>query len=208
MLNFTLLAAFVPTFLFVSFTPGMCMTLSMTMGITIGVRRTLWMMLGELIAVGLVAVAAVIGVATLMLSMPWAYSGFKWLGGLYLFWLGIQMWRSKGKMAISNDVDQLSLSVTRRELFAQGFVTAIANPKGWAFFMALLPPFIDDSLPIGPQLFTLVGMILLIEWFALLTYASGGQALSFLLQKSSNVRLINRVAGSLMLCVGVWLALG
>lgn len=206
MLNTALLAAFIPTFLFVSYTPGMCMTLSMTLGITIGVKRTLWMMLGELIAVGIVAVAAVAGVAAIMLSAPWAFTGFKWLGGLYLLWLGVQMWRSKGKMAIPDDIHSEAVQIKRRTLFAQGFVTAIANPKGWAFFMVLLPPFIDQKLDLAPQLAVLVALILIIEWVALMTYAAGGQTLNRILSHSSNVRLLNRIAGSLMMGVGVWLA--
>lgn len=208
MLNWALMAAFVPTFLFVSFTPGMCMTLSMTLGITQGVRRTLWMMLGELLGVGLVAIAAVIGVAAIMLSAPWAFTLFKWCGGLYLGWLGFQMWRSRGKMAIPESTDAQQDRVTRLSLCSQGFLTAVANPKGWAFFMVLLPPFIDESLPLPGQLSVLVVMILLIEFLALLTYASGGQTLNLLLQKSSNVRVLNRISGSLMLVVGGWLALG
>ena len=208
MLNLTLLAAFVPTFLFVSFTPGMCMTLAMTMGITLGVRRTLWMMVGELIGVGIVAIAAVVGVAAIMLSAPWAFTLFKWVGGLYLGWLGIQMWRSKGKMAIPTTVDNDKTAVSRRFLMSQGFVTAVANPKGWAFFMVLLPPFIDESLPLPTQLITLVLLILFIEWTALMSYAIGGQTLNRLLQQPGNVKWLNRIAGSLMLGVGFWLALG
>ncbi|WP_320824395.1 LysE family translocator [Reinekea sp.] len=208
MLNFTLLAAFVPTFLFVSFTPGMCMTLAMTLGITLGVKRTLWMMFGELIGVGLIAAAAVLGVAALLLAEPWVFTAFRWLGGAYLVWLGIQMWRSKGKMAIPTDVLAAGPAISRRALFSQGFVTAIANPKGWAFFMVLLPPFIDRSLAMAPQLSLLIALILLIELSALLAYAVGGSTLNRLLQKSSNVRLLNRIAGSLMLAVGIWLALG
>lgn len=208
LLNFALLAAFVPTFLFVSFTPGMCMTLSMTLGITIGVKRTLWMMAGELVGVGLVAFAAVLGVAAVMLSAPWAFTTFKWAGGLYLGWLGLQMWRSRGKMAIPETPSAENTAISRRTLAMQGFITAVANPKGWAFFMVLLPPFVDSDLPLAPQLTFLVCLILLIEFTALLCYALGGQTLNRLLQKSANVRLINRLAGSLMVGVGVWLALG
>ncbi len=51
MQDYALLVAFIPTFFFVSVTPGMCMTLAMTLGMSIGVRRTLWMMLGELVGV-------------------------------------------------------------------------------------------------------------------------------------------------------------
>ena len=51
MIDVAALAVFIPTFFFVSITPGMCMTLAMTLGMSIGVRRTLWMMIGELLGV-------------------------------------------------------------------------------------------------------------------------------------------------------------
>lgn len=56
-------------------------------------------------------------------------------------------------------------------------------------------------------LFMPLSMILSIEFFCLILYAGGGRTLNHLLQKSANVRLLNRVAGSMMLGVGVWLAL-
>ncbi|WP_207802690.1 LysE family translocator [Motiliproteus coralliicola] len=203
----TLLALFIPTFLFVSITPGMCMTLALTLGMTIGVRRTLWMMLGELVGVGLVAVLSVLGVAALMLQYPQAFSLFKWVGGGYLFYIGVQLWMSRGKMAISHNNTEVNRS-SAMQLITQGFVTAVANPKGWAFFVSLLPPFISQQHPMVPQISILVAMILLIELLCLLLYATGGLTLSRFLQKSGNVRLMNRFAGSLMMGVGVWLALG
>lgn len=205
-LNFAILAVFIPTFFVVSITPGMCMTLAMTMGMTIGVRRTFWMMGGELIGVGLVATLSVVGVATIMLSYPAVFNVFKYLGGTYLGYLGLQLWQSKGKMAIQNDGSH-GFDVSRIQLASQGFVTAVANPKGWAFFIALLPPFIDVERTMAPQLVVLLSLILLLEFLCLILYATGGKTLSHLLQKSANVRLINRLAGTLMLGVGIWLAL-
>ena len=90
----------------------------------------------------------------------------------------------------------------------QGFVTAVANPKGWAFFIALLPPFIDGQQPLLLQLSLLLSIILLIEFICLVLYAGGGRTLNHLLQKSNNVRLLNRIAGTMMFGVGLWLALG
>ena len=207
MINLSLLSVFIPTFFMVSLTPGMCMTLSMVLGMTVGVRRALWMMVGELLGVGLVAAAAGGGVATLMLRQPALFAIFKWLGGAYLAWLGWQMWRSRGRMAIP-DEPRAARDVSRGQLFVQGFVTAVANPKGWAFFIALLPPFLDARLALAPQLSWLVGMILSIELCCLLLYAVGGRTASHLLSRSGNVRLLNRVAGTLMIGVGAWLALG
>jgi threonine/homoserine/homoserine lactone efflux protein len=54
----------------------------------------------------------------------------------------------------------------------------------------------------------LVAIILLLETLCLLIYAGGGRTLSRLLQRGENVRLMNRIAGTLMLLVGAWLAFG
>ena len=148
MIKLSLLSVFVPTFLFVSLTPGMCMTLSMVLGMTQGVKRTLWMMAGELVGVGLVALAAGAGVAALMLRQPELFALFKWVGGVYLGYLGVMMWRSRGRMAIPLENVELPRA-SRGQLALQGFVTAVANPKGWAFFVALLPPFLDASRSLG-----------------------------------------------------------
>ncbi|CAH0540715.1 LysE family translocator [Vibrio marisflavi] len=201
----TTLGVFIPTFFFVSITPGMCMTLSMTLGMSVGVKRAMWMMYGELIGVGLVAIAAVSGAATVMLLYPMAFTVMKVLGGIYLLYLGVQLWRSKGKMAVSSE-NTSSVGKSRYELALQGFMTATTNPKGWAFFIALLPPFISASSHVVPQVMSLVSIILFLEFTCLLLYATGGRYLSQFLHKSGNVRFINRIAGTLMIGVGIWLA--
>ena len=200
------LLALIPTFFFVSVTPGMCMTLALTLGMTVGIRRTMWMMLGELIGVGLVAISVVIGVAALIVQYPELFVVLKIAGGGYLLYLGIQLWRSKGKMAI--DLNGTPKNTGRLQLATQGFITAVANPKGWAFFIALLPPFIDPTRPMPSQMVVLLSVILTLEALSLMVYALGGKSLSKVLQKSGNVRLMNRIAGSLMMGVAAWLALG
>lgn len=183
------------------------MTLALTLGMTIGVKRTLWMMLGELVGVTVVAVSAVIGIAAIVLKYPQAFIVMKTLGALYLAWVGIQMWRSRGKLAIPESLE-MKQSISAKTLITQGFITAIANPKGWAFDIALLPPFINESIPLAPQLAILVGLMLLFETVCMLLYASGGKTLRHLLLKPSNVRTMNRVAGTLMIGVGGWLFVG
>ncbi len=206
-LNLSLLSAFIPTFFVVSVTPGMCMTLALSLGITIGVRRAMWMMAGELLGVALVATAAAVGVAAFMLNYPTAFALFKYAGGAYLAWLGVQLWFSRGKLAMPED-DAPPPESSRLQLAVQGFVTAIANPKGWAFFIALLPPFIDSSLPMAPQLTVLILIILALEFLCLQLYAHGGKQLRQALRRGAGVRVMNRIAGSLMVLVGAWLAFG
>ncbi|KOO03243.1 LysE family translocator [Vibrio nereis] len=203
-MNTALLGMFIPTFFFVSITPGMCMTLALTLGMSVGYKRTLWMMAGELVGVGLVAVAAVLGIAAVMLNYPWLFVALKLIGGSYLFYLGVQMWRSRGKLAINME-EATQAPQSDWDLVVQGFVTAIANPKGWAFMISLLPPFIDQSVALAPQLVILVSIILCFEFLCMTLYATGGKGLKRVLGHSQNVRLMNRIAGTLMMGVGVWL---
>lgn len=182
------------------------MTLALSLGMTRGVRQTLWMMAGELVGVALVALATLAGVAIIILAHPEIFVIFKLVGGAYLAFLGIQLWQSKGAMAITQESSRPDL-MTRTQLATQGLVTAIANPKGWAFFVAFLPPFIDHQLPITAQIIILVSLILIIEFICLIAYASGGRLLSGFLKNRSNVNLINRITGALIIGVAIWLGL-
>jgi threonine/homoserine/homoserine lactone efflux protein len=203
-INLALLSVFIPTFFFVSITPGMCMTLALSLGMSIGYKRTLWMMLGEVIGVAVVAIAAVLGIAAVMLNYPWLFVVFKTVGAGYLFYLGVQMWLSRGKLALSQEQTEIKTGGDW-DLVVQGFVTAIANPKGWAFMISLLPPFIDGSKALPTQLTVLVGIIMLSEFICMTLYATGGKGLKRLLGHAENVRLMNRISGTLMMGVGVWL---
>ncbi|MBE0378561.1 LysE family translocator [Pseudoalteromonas prydzensis] len=203
MLDFAVLGVFIPTFFFVSITPGMCMTLAMTLGMSIGVRRTMWMMIGELLGVAIVAIAAVAGVASIMLNYPAVFNALKWLGAGYLIYIGVMMWRAKSTVKLDA---QSQLKVSRQTLFSQGFITAIANPKGWAFMISLLPPFINIDYAIVPQLSMLVTIIMLSEFTCMMLYATGGKSLRLFLNQGDNIKWMNRIAGSLMVAVGVWLA--
>ncbi|ALO36194.1 threonine transporter RhtB [Colwellia sp. MT41] len=202
--DLAVLAIFIPTFFFVSITPGMCMTLAMTLGMSIGVRRTMWMMIGELLGVAIVAIAAVFGVASIMLNYPSVFEVLKWLGGAYLAYIGINMWRSTAKMSVGGG--ELN-DVSRYALFSQGLVTAIANPKGWAFMISLLPPFISVERDVAPQLMLLLGVIMVTEFTSMMAYATGGKSLRIFLSRGDNIKWLNRIAGSLMVTVGLWLAL-
>lgn len=207
MIDSSVLVVFIPTFFIVSVTPGMCMTLALTMGMTIGVKKTFYMMAGELAGVAIVSVSAVSGVAAVMLKFPLLFMMLKYAGGIYLVYLGVQMLRSRGKMSLTLDAGT-GVAVSPKNLMIQGFVTAIANPKGWAFMISLLPPFVQPLKPFIPQICILVMIILTTEFCCLVLYSNGGRSLNRFLQKSGNVRFLNRISGVMMMAVGAWLGLG
>lgn len=195
----TRLLAFCGSFFLIALSPGLCMTLAMSLGISIGVRRALWMMLGELAGIALVASAAMLGVAALLLGDPRVFTAFKFAGGAYLLWSAWGTWNSAvGGLEAAG-------RVTPGALCTQGFVTAVSNPKAWAFNMALLPPFIDPQAPLLPQMTVLLLLMLAIEFLCLLIYAQGGRSLSELLLRRGQAQWLNRVAALLMVGVAIWL---
>ena len=206
LIDFSLLYFFIPVFFVISITPGLCMTLALTMGITIGVRNTMKMMVGELIGVLIVAVTAVVGGGAIISSFTTAFLLLKYGGGIYLMIVGYQMINSRGSLALNFDGTHV-FEINFIKLSTQGFITAVANPKGWAFFIAMVPAFINYEVALLPQMSALVIIVLIIEFISLMIYAIGGQALGIMLKKQNNIRLINRIAGLLMVGVGVWLAL-
>lgn len=198
----TRLLAFSGSFFLIALSPGLCMTLAMSLGISIGVRRTLWMMLGELGGIALVGAAAMSGVAALLLAAPELFVAFKVVGAAYLLWTAWRTWGSSASAVAT------APRVTRLALCTQGFVTAVSNPKAWAFMMALLPPFIDPSAPLAPQMAALLALMVVIEFTCLLIYAQGGRSLSELLLRRGQAQWLNRAAASLMVGVAIWLLLG
>lgn len=198
----TRLLAFCGSFFLIALSPGLCMTLAMSLGISIGVRRSLWMMLGELTGIALVGAAAMCGVAALLLSAPPVFTAFKIGGAAYLLWTAWRSWNSPAAALAE------TTRATPRALCTQGFVTAVANPKAWAFMMALLPPFIDAKAPLGPQMIVLLALMIVIEFSCLLIYAQGGRSLSDLLLRRGQAQWLQRIAASLMVGVAIWLLLG
>lgn len=206
MIDLTVISLFVPTFFMVSITPGMCMTLAMTLGMSLGIKKTLWMMYGELIGVAIVATASVLGASTLLFNFPQLFLVLKICGAMYLAFIGIQMWQNKGKLAISKQLKNTKASQAY-SLFCQGLITAVANPKGWAFMVSLLPPFINPGYALPLQLTVLIAIILISEFTCMMIYATSGKTIARSLTSEKNVKRLNQISGSLMLLVAVWLVL-
>ena len=144
-----LILLFIPTIASISFTPGLCMTLAFTLGLSIGYQRTLWMMLGELSGVATVFATATFWSLSWLLSRdPIYFQIISFVGGVYLLYLAFQLFRETPETIKNRDLEKthpISLAIL-------GYVTAVSNPKGWAFLMALLPGFVSTDTEACPPI--------------------------------------------------------
>ncbi|MEK9928199.1 MAG: LysE family transporter, partial [Halieaceae bacterium] len=87
-----LLGLFVVTIAAVSLTPGMCMTLAFSLGLSLGYRKTLWMMAGEMTGVVVVVSTTVFLLGWLLRLDPIWFNGLAMVGAVYLLWIARQLW--------------------------------------------------------------------------------------------------------------------
>ena len=199
-----LILLFIPTIASVSFTPGLCMTLAFTLGLSIGYKRTLWMMLGELSGVASVFTATFWSLGWLLSRDPIYFQIVSLLGGVYLLYLAFHLFHETPETIKNRD-----LKNTRPAALAiLGYVTAVSNPKGWAFLIALLPGFVSMDTTLVPQFMIMMGIMLTTEFISMTAYATGGQWLASRLSSSKGVLNANRVAASMLTLAALWVLCG
>lgn len=201
MAEWTLLLMFIPTFFLISVSPGLCMMLAMSFGASLGIRRTLWVIGGELAGVALIAITALLGYTQVLSEQPLLLQGFKYVGAIYLLWMGITSWCGGHGQMSAQQAD-----LKRGELMLRGFTVAISNPKSWLFMMTLLPPFLSPSMSVSLQIVLFVTLITVIECVNLLLYAYGGQRANRMLQERGSVGLLGRLSAVMMVGIALfWL---
>ena len=199
-----LILLFIPTIAAISFTPGLCMTLAFTLGLSIGCRRTLWMMGGELTGVATVFGATFWSLGWLLSRDVIYFQIISLIGGTYLLYLAVRLFNETPEQ-----VEARNLENTRASALALlGFVTAVSNPKGWAFLLALLPGFVAANTPLLPQFAIMLAIMLTTEFFSMTAYATGGQWLAMRLSNTQGLLNANRVAASMLGLAALWVLNG
>jgi threonine/homoserine/homoserine lactone efflux protein len=147
--------------------------------------------------------AASAGVAVLLRAWPSAYAVIRIAGAAYLVYLGVGLWRAAGQGGLRTVAD-----ATDREIFRQGVITNVLNPKVGMFFLAFLPQFVDpvrgsaglQILAFG-LLFNVSGTLVnaAVAWLA-------GSARTLLASRSGRA-WFQRASGAILTALGLRLAL-
>jgi len=87
------------------------------------------------------ALAAAFGLSALLAAVPLAYEIVRWLGAAYLGWLAIATWRTRDVAT----TDAAPVALPAAQLFRQGLLTAILNPKVALFQLAFFPQFVAPA---------------------------------------------------------------
>ena len=158
--------------------------------------------LGDSVAITL----SLLGLGTLLATSAFWFTVIKWLGGLYLIYLGLMLLRdARRPQALYSAASAPRASP--RKLFASAFVVTALNPKSIVFFIALLPQFISPDFALLPQLWILGLTFVALAIAGATCYALFAASIRRWLATPHAQRAYGLVGGGLLCGAGVW-ALG
>lgn len=187
----------------IAISPGSGAVLSMSHGLSYGVRKAGATILGLELGLLLILVVAGAGVGSLLVASELAFSVVKVLGACYLIYLGFCQWRAGAAGALQGDLQ--AQPATWRRRVATGLLTNATNPKGIIFMVAVLPQFMTDTRPLWSQLLVMAVTMVCVDLVVMNGYAAGASALRTLMRSGRAMRTQNRVFGGLLMLVGAGL---
>ena len=164
-------------------------------GFSHGLFTALGIVAGDIIFI----LVAVYGLAFVAEAMGDQFKLVKYLGGAYLVWLGISLWRADAKMRKSDDLRQSSW----RASFLAGFLITLGDQKAILFYLGFFPAFIDltQMTPIDTLLIILIATVGV--GGAKLVYAWLGDRASLIFKNSRAIQGLNGFAAGVMILVGI-----
>ncbi len=185
-------------------TPGPSVLMCVTSGVNDGAKRTLFAALGSITSVIGIMACSAIGVGAVLAASETLFSGIKWFGVAYLFYLGVSSLRSKASSFSVEDAK--SIQATKGALYLKGLLVGISNPKALLFFTAFFPQFLNPALPQMPQFLILGFTFVVFELFWLMFYATFAARLAPWLRVSGRAKLFNQASGAVFIVASVLLA--
>ncbi|WP_299554198.1 LysE family translocator [uncultured Tateyamaria sp.] len=180
--------------------PTLMMVLSyaMTQGRRVAIASALGVATGDLIAMTL----SVIGLGALFLTSALAFTVLKWVGAVYLVYLGIRMLLS-ARGPIQTTLMNKPEGQSARRVFRDLTTVTALNPKSNTFFVAFMPQFIDPGVAFAPQATLLITTFVMIAGINALIFALAANAMRTRITRPIVQMWLTRAGGATLVGMGL-----
>lgn len=147
------------------------------------------------------AVLSLLGLQALLTAVPALYVFLKVIGGLYLVYLAISIWRGADKPLVV-DSHKTSSWASLRKSFYIGLLTQISNPKTAFVYASIFAALLPAEVP-GALFYSLPILIFLVEtgWYFIVAFIFSSKAPRNVYLKSKSV--FDRIAAAVMFGLGM-----
>ena len=189
--------AFIAAAAFLLVIPGPTVLMVVGYGLAEGRKNNWPLVVGVALGDALALACSVAGLGAILAASASAFTILKYIGAIYLVYLGIGMIRSGAAAA-----PKLSAASPRKK-FAHAFAVTAVNPKCILFFVAFLPQFISHDAPAGPQLLLLGVTFVVLSAINATTFSFLSGTAGSRIQDPRFMRKLKGVGGSVMIGAGV-----
>jgi len=185
--------------------PGPSVLYVITRSVEQGRRAGLASVLGVELAALIHTAAAALGLSAILLASALAFSIVKYLGAAYLIYLGLRTLLKREQSSQAPVQVPKSFS----QLFTQGFLVNLLNPKTAIFFYAFLPQFVDPARGgVGEQILLLGALFVLLASCTDSLYALLSSLVGNMLTRNVHIRRVQRyITGSVYIVLGITTAI-
>lgn len=197
-----MLWSFIAATTLISLMPGPSMVIIMMTALDRGLTKSIQTILGVVVADAVLLILVLSGLGALLYTSALAFTTLKWLGVVYLIYLGIAQLRSKVEDSGPTGADR------RTAPFLQGLGTTLLNPKIIGFLIVYFPQFLNREEPVLNQMRVLGPLFLLIVFAVFLLCALGAKALRSVLETHRGRVMVKNASGVSLIGCGVLSAAG
>ena len=200
-------AAFVLASVILLVIPGptivMVITQALAHGRKVALTSVIGVGLGDLLATSL----SIAGAGALLAASASLFQVLKFIGAVYLIWIGYKMWRTPVQIPDMSETEVPAASGRPAVIFRDSFLITALNPKGILFFVAFVPQFIDPALPYAPQAATYVLTFTVLGILNAAMFAFAAAGARHTIRRPQVMKIAMRTGGSLLVMAGVAAAL-
>ena len=193
--------AFAGAMLLLAITPGPGVFATISRGLASGFTNATYVVLGIVIGDIVFLLLAIFGLSAIAHVLGDFFVIVKYLGGIYLLFLGYKMLTSKVDDTQVEAVNELS----RKKNFFTGLLITLSNPKVILFYLGFLPTFINLNTMTMIDVFVVCIIVTLVLGAVMIGYAYSASGAKNLFKSKSAKRKMNITAGSVMLAAGTFL---
>ena len=179
--------------------PGPTILLVVSYSLGHGRRLALPLIAGVALGDFIAMTASMLGLGALLAVSATLFTVLKWIGALYLIYLGVRLFRAE----VPAEPESADPGDDPLRVAAHAFAVTALNPKSIVFFVAFLPQFLAKDQSYLPQMAVMEATFLALAALNAAAYAFAAAGARSAISRPGMRRMVNRAGGSLLIGAGV-----
>ncbi len=184
----------------ISVSPGAGAVVSMNYGIKYGLKKSYSAIMGLQLGLFTQTFIVVIGLGALIMQSVMLFNIIKWIGVLYLIYLGLS--KIFEKVELVEEGEHLKNYSAKKAFVTATFIN-LTNPKATVFLVAFIPQFLNPNESLWLQFTIIVTTLCVVDIFVMTGYSSMASKLKFLIKDVKAMKIQNRITGAFLIFAAI-----